>query len=108
MLAYVTDFAGHWDGPGESGYETNAMYGNRVVFAAPGAAYHDCSWVGPLAHDNALYGTPAVKGSKCSSAGYSLAQWQALSPDNDAGSTVNSTMPGAGEIAAWCREKLGL
>ena len=109
VLAYVSDFAGHWNGPGESGYETNAMFGNRVVFAAPGAEYHDCSWVGALAHDNALYGTPTVAGANCKSAGYTLTEWQALSPDNnDAGSTVNATMPAASEVVGWCREKLGL
>lgn len=107
VLAYVSDLAGSWDGVGASGYETNAAFGNRVVFASAGAVYHDCSWVGALAHDNALYGTPTIHGKGCPR-DYTLAAWQALSPDNDVGSTVNATMPAPGEIMGWCREKLGM
>ncbi len=106
ILAYATDFAGHWDGPGELGYETNAMFDNRVVFAAPGAVYHDCSWKGALAHGNTLYGSPVISG--CSGGGaLSLQAWQRLDPAvNDVGSSVNATLPSGPEIIAWARELL--
>jgi len=109
ILAYVTDFAGHWGGPGALGTESNAMFGNRVVFAAPGAVYHDCSWVGALAHGNALYGAPSVAGGGCGGGGapLSLAAWQQRDPAaNDVGSTVNATLPSGAEIAAWARALL--
>jgi hypothetical protein len=108
VLAYISDLAGTWNGPGESGYETNAIHGSRVVFATAGSAYHDCSWVGDLSFNSTLYGTPVVRGKNCPK-DLSLPEWQALNPaQNDVGSTVNATMPSAGEIVGWCREKLGL
>ena len=110
VLAYVTDLAGHWDGPGELGYETNAAYGNRVVFATAGATYHDCTWGSGLARANALYGNFSVRGSACAgNAALTLAAWQALDPAaNDVGSTANATLPAPAEIVGWCREKLGM
>lgn len=106
ILAYVTDFSGHWNGEGESAWGTNAMYGNRVVFASPGAQYHDCSWVGPLAYNNTLYGTPVVSGGLCKRS-LTLDQWQKLDPSvNDVGSTVNATIPSGQEIMGWGRELL--
>ena len=107
VLAYVSDLAGSWNGVGESGYETNAAFGSRVIFANANASYHDCSWVGNLAHDNTLYGSPTIKGKTCAN-DYTLAEWQALSADNDVGSTVNATFPAPSEIMGWCREKLGM
>ena len=106
IMAYVTDFAGHWDGVGELGYAPNGMSGNRVVFAAPGAVYHDCSWTGPLAHSNALYGAPVVAGSLCKGP-LTLPAWQKLNPAlNDVGSSVNATLPFDEEIMGWARELL--
>ena len=106
IMAYVTDFAGHWNGVGELAWETNAMYGNRVLFAAPGATYHDCSWVGALAYNNTLYGAPVVSGGGCQGT-LTLEQWQKLNPAvNDVGSTVNATMPTGQEVMGWGRELL--
>jgi hypothetical protein len=106
ILAYVTDFAGHWNGVGELAWATNAMYGNRVLFAAPGAVYHDCSWVGALAYNNTLYGSPVVTSGQCKGT-YTLEQWQKLNPSvNDVGSTVNATIPTGQEIMGWARELL--
>ncbi len=106
IMAYVTDFAGKWNGPGELAWESNAMHDNRVVFASAGAAYHDCSWTGDLARSNALYGQPAVQGAGCKGS-LSLAEWQQLDPAaNDVGSTVNATLPTGEEIMQWARELL--
>ena len=108
ILAYATDFAGHWSGPGELGLQANAMLGNRVVFAAKGAVYHDCTWGGlALARNNALFGEPSVAGAGCGGAPLSLAAWQQRDPAaNDVGSTVNATLPTGAEIAAWARALL--
>jgi hypothetical protein len=84
------------------------MFGNKVIFASNGSTYHDCSWTGPLAFNNTLFGTPLVKGKGCPTNGLTLGAWQALSPSNDVGSTVNATIPLPGEIIAWGRAKLGL
>lgn len=106
IMAYVTDFAGHWDALGELGYAPNGMSGNRVIFAAPGATYHDCSWTGTLAHSNALYGAPVVAGSQCKGS-LTLTAWQELDPAvNDVNSSVNATLPLDEEIMGWARELL--
>jgi hypothetical protein len=107
IMAYASDFAGSWNGPGELPLQPNAMHGNRVVFATPGARYHDCSWVGPLAHSNDLFGSPEVTGAGCTGS-LTLTQWQQLNPStNDVGSTVNATLPSGAEIMAWGKELLG-
>jgi hypothetical protein len=105
VMAYVSDFAGHWAAPGEEGRRSNAMFNNKVVFqqGKPGT-YHDCSWTGAYAYGNALYSASgvAVTGGSCpAQKAYSLAEWQALSAANDAGSTFNATMPSGAEIVAW-------
>ena len=80
------------------------MWGNKVIFAAGAAAaqYHDCTWVGALAHHNALFsaGGVQVSGGACGKA-LTLAEWQALDPAHDVGSTFNGTMPSGEEIVAW-------
>ena len=108
ILAYVTDFAGSWAGPGDDGYLPNSMYDNRVIFSPAGdAQYHDCTWSG-LAHDNALYGAAHVSGAGCNKKTLTLAEWQAQAPaTNDVGSTANATMPAAWEIIAWAHALLG-
>ena len=95
VLAYVSDFAGHWAAPGEEGARANAMFENRVVFAPDTAAtYHSCSWTGAYAYSNTLYGPDVVvSGSGCPK-DMTLAQWQALDPAvNDVGSSYNATRP---------------
>ena len=84
------------------------MFGNKVIFASGGATYHDCSWTGPLAYNNTLYGTPVVSGHECPTTELTLAAWQALSAQNDVGSTVNGSIPLPSEIIAWGRTKVGL
>ena len=108
ILSYVSDFAGKWSGPGEDGYEPNGMSGNRVVFATDGAQYHDCSWVGSLAYNNTLFGSPLVAGASCPGGkAMSLAEWQALNPQqNDVGSTSSATRPSGAEIMGWARALL--
>jgi hypothetical protein len=107
ILAYVTDFAGSWNGPGDDGYAPNSMHDNAVIFSPAGSGqYHDCSWA-RLARGNALYGAAHVSGAGCKAA-MTLEQWQALAPaDNDVGSTANATLPAAAEIIAWARALLG-
>jgi hypothetical protein len=107
IMAYVSDFAGTWNGPGADNYETNAMFGNRVIFATANAHYHDCTWVGPLAHDNALYGSAVVQGNQCKPSTLTLAEWQALDASHDKGSSINATFPTGAEIMGWARELLG-
>jgi hypothetical protein len=108
ILAYVTDFAGSWNGPGADGYLPNSMRDNRVIFSPAGSAqYHDCSWAN-LAQRNALYGAAAhVSGAGCKKS-LTLAEWQALAPaSNDVGSTFNATLPSAEEIIGWAQALLG-
>ena len=108
VMAYVSDFAGKWSGPGEEMWETNAMFNNRVIFAPGADSYHDCSWTGILAHDNTLYysqNEPEINGSDCKKS-YTLPEWQNLAPGNDVGSTVNATTPAPAEIIAWGRALL--
>ena len=104
-MAYVSDFAGRWAAPGAEGRRSNAMFNNKVVFqqGKPGV-YHDCTWTGSYAYGNDLYSASgvAVTGGSCpAQKAYSLAEWQALSGANDAGSTFNATMPSGAEIVAW-------
>ena len=112
VLAYVTDFAGKWSGPGEEARRANAMFDNVVVFAANASAqYHDCSWNGSLAARNTLFGPQVVvAGSRCPGGkSLSLAQWQALDPaNNDVGSTVSAARPSGAEIVAMGRVLVGM
>ena len=110
VLAYVSDFAGHWGGVGEDGWRTNAMFDNKVVFFVIGSSYHDCTWTGSLSFSNALYGAPAVGGTQCPAGkAMTLAEWQALDPaHNDVGSSLNATMPLGWEIVAWGRQLVGM
>jgi hypothetical protein len=106
VMAYVSDFAGKWSAPGEEGRRANAMFNNKVVFQqnGPPGAYHDCSWVGQYAYANQLYSAAgvAIAGGGCpAKQAYTLAEWQALSAANDAGSSFNATMPSGAEIVAW-------
>lgn len=100
ILCYISDLAGNWNGIGELGYETNLAAGSRVIFATANATYHDCSWVGPLAYNSTLYGTPTIRGHSCPK-DLTLPEWQALSAENDVGSTVNATVPSPAEIVGW-------
>ncbi len=106
VMAYVSDFAGHWGAPGEEGRRSNAMWGNKVIFQQQGkpGVYHDCTWRGAFAFSNELYSADgvAITGGSCpAQKAYSLAEWQALSAQNDQGSTFNATMPTGAEIVAW-------
>ena len=113
VLAYVTDFAGKWSGPGEEARLSNAMFDNSVIFAPNASAqYHDCTWNGTaVAARNALYGPQVVvSGSHCpSGAALTLAQWQALDPsNNDVGSTWVAQRPSGAEIVAMGRVLVGM
>jgi len=109
VMAYVTDFAGSWSGPGTEFWAPNGMSGNRLVFAGAVAKYHDCTWTGALAHDNTLHGNPFVAGTACPGKQLTLREWQALNPSkNDVGSTVNATIPSPHEIISWGRALVGM
>lgn len=106
VLAYVSDFAGNWNGPGEDGYQPNSMHSNTVIFAPTGSGQlHDCSWAN-LSYGNQLFGSVKVSGAGCKST-LTLAEWQALDPaSHDPGSTLNSTIPTGTEIVGWGRALL--
>lgn len=111
VLAYVSDFAGKWNGPGQEARQVNAMFDNTVIFAPNASAqYHDCTWNGTaLATRNALYGPEVVvSGARCA-ATMTLAEWQALDPaNNDVGSMWSAQRPSGAEIVAMGRKLVGM
>jgi hypothetical protein len=112
VLAYVTDFGGKWAAPGEEALSPNSMHDNKVIFLPNvSAQYHDCSWNGTgIAARNALYGpSVVVSGARCPKSALSLAEWQALDPENnDVGSTWSAQRPAADAIVAMGRVLVGM
>jgi hypothetical protein len=111
VLAYVSDFAGSWEAPGEEALRSNAMFDNSVIFAPNvSAQFHDCSWNGTaVSARNALFGPQVVVSGKHCSGSLTLAQWQALDPaNNDVGSTWTAQRPLAAEIVAMGRVLVGM
>ena len=109
VIAYASEFGGHWKTPGTIADEPNAMFDNQVWFA-DGASYHSAQaaqgWTGKRAYGNALVGlnvTMAGRGT--------LEQWQAQDPAvNDVGSSYLDvpTSTQAAEIIAAARKLLSL
>lgn len=100
---------------------------NNTIILLPGTeTYHSCDWVNDT-FGNRLYGESAmIRGTGCCSncnvtccktnctklcvaATFTLAQWEARNPvENDAATTLNTTMPTASWIVEQARALLGL
>jgi|EP01047_Picozoa_sp_COSAG01_P027988 putative alpha-1,2-mannosidase len=106
VIAYASEFGGHWKTPGTIEDEPNVMFDNEVFFVDH-AHYHGTKsgWTGKRAYGNALVGAGITLDN------LTLAQWQALDPAvNDVGSTYKDVAihTQAAEIIAAARKLLSL
>ena len=106
VIAYASEFGGHWRSPGTIADEPNAMFDNSVWFV-DNAQYHGVSsgWTGKKAYNNKLVGKNVTLDHMA------LAQWQAKDPSvNDVGSTYKNVpiSTQSSEIIAAARLLLSL